>query len=128
MEQSQIEVRTRKLQAGVYVIAPAGRLDAETARLLDDEVSLLNEVWPSLVVVDLSDARIADSAALSALVLAQKRLRYRGATLALVCLERRALELLERTGLAHVFLIERSISRAVDRGPSGSRVQVATSL
>ena len=109
LESSSLEVRTRELSNGAYVVAPEGTLDVCTTARLEHALSRVVEARASLVVVDLSETRLADSAPLGLLVLVQRQLSRQGGGLVLACADRTALDLLEATGLNAVFLIERSL-------------------
>jgi anti-anti-sigma factor len=107
LKSSTLEVRTRELSNRAYVVAPAGRLDVRTTVRLEHALSRLVEARASLVIVDLSETSLADSAPLGLLVLVQEQLSRQGGGLVLARADGTALELLEATGLKAVFLIDR---------------------
>ena len=68
----------------VYVVAPAGELDAFRAPNVRDELVRVIEAGASAVVCDLSAVTFLDSSGLGVLVGAVKRLRERGGELYVV--------------------------------------------
>jgi anti-anti-sigma factor len=109
LKSSTLEVRTTELGNRAYFVAPEGTLDVTTTARLEDALAQLVEARASLVIVDLNETSLADSAPLGLLVIVQAQLSRRGGGLVLACADRTALELLEATGLNAVFLIERSL-------------------
>ena len=96
----------------VYVVAPAGELDAFRAPDVREELVRVIEAGASAVVCDLSAVTFLDSSGLGVLVGALKRLRERGGDLYVVPGKagRRVLEL---TALDRVLELHESRSRAV---------------
>jgi anti-anti-sigma factor len=119
LESASLEVRTRELSNGAYVVAPEGTLDVCTTARLEHALSRVVEARASLVIVDLSETSLADSAPLGLLVLVQRQLSRQGGGLVLACADCTAHDLLDATGLSAVFLIERS--PPPPRRESGSR-------
>ena len=106
---STLEVRTRQLSDGVYVVTPDGELDVCTTCRLAGALSRVVEARAWLVVVDLRKARLADSAPLGLLVLIQGQLSGGGGVLVLAGADRNARDLLQATGLDGAFLTEQSL-------------------
>jgi anti-anti-sigma factor len=80
-------------------------LDVSTAGELTEALSRLSEGSVSELVVDLRAAELVDSAALGALVLAQKQARRRDGDLVLVGVTDRTRRVLELTGLDRAFRV-----------------------
>jgi anti-sigma B factor antagonist len=78
-------ITIEKLDRAVFVVAPAGELDAFTSPELRTEVHQLIEAGGAeRLVVDLTAVSFLDSSALGVLVGARRRLRERGGELHLV--------------------------------------------
>jgi anti-anti-sigma factor len=87
---------------GRTVVELQGRVDVSTAGELTQALSRL-AVGENVVLLDLSGAELADSAALAALVLAQKSARRGHGDLVLAGATGKTLRLLELTGLDRAF-------------------------
>jgi len=94
-------LRTRQFE-GRAIVELRGRVDVSTANELAQALTRL-AVSGEPMLVDLSGAELTDSAALAALVLAQKTARRRGSDLVLAGAKGRTMRLLEVTGLDRVF-------------------------
>jgi anti-sigma B factor antagonist len=94
------------------VIAPRGELDAYSFEGFRDE---LLSVETGSIVIDLTEATFVDSLTLGAVVQASKRARARGDSLTVVCPDAHTRKVIEVTGLAQMFHLERSLSDAVAR-------------
>ncbi len=82
-----------------------GTVDVSTATQLTQALSKLADGDVAELVVDLTQAELADSAALGALVLAQKQARRRNRDLLLAGITDRTRHMLEMTGLDRTFRV-----------------------
>jgi anti-sigma B factor antagonist len=97
-------VTIEKLGVALFVVAPAGELDAFTSPGLRSEVHQLIEVGGAeRLVVDLSAVTFLDSSALGVLVGARRRLRERGGEVHLVEPRPTVMRIFEITQLDGVF-------------------------
>ena len=98
---------TTERVSGVFVVAPAGELDAFTAPELRSELHrLLEDPSTGRLVVDLTAVTFLDSSALGALVGALRRLRERHGELYVVQPRPTVLRIFEVTGLDSVFTLQ----------------------
>jgi anti-sigma B factor antagonist len=102
---------------GHAVLRVEGEVDIARAAELREELIKLIDMGYRQVVVDLDDIEFLDSTGLGVLMHGLKRLRDEQGELALVCTQRRLLNVFETTGLAKVFHIHASVDSAVT-GPS----------
>jgi anti-sigma B factor antagonist len=86
---------------GRHVIAVAGELDLYTTPQLVAELETLTPQGPE-IVLDLNEVSFVDSTALGAILLASRRLRQAGGTLALVCASPSTVKLLTLVGVDRV--------------------------
>lgn len=93
---------------GRAIVELQGRVDVSTANELAQALSRL-VVTGDIVLVDLSGVELSDSAALAALVLAQKSARRRHGDLVLAGATGETLRLLELTGLDRAFHFVRTV-------------------
>jgi anti-sigma B factor antagonist len=105
-----VEFRIASVQTGegAWTLAVGGELDLYTAPDVRDELAALPE--DAHVVVDLTAMTFVDSAGVAALLVAARRLRMNGGTLALVIDDPRVLRVLEVTGLDRYFEIRPSLA------------------
>jgi anti-sigma B factor antagonist len=106
------------------VLDVAGELDISTIDTLRAALDPLVADGLSDVVVDLSGLRFLDASGLGVLVRAQRRLRVRRRSLALVCRHGPVPRLLGLTGLRHVLRAFETVDAAaecleLDRSPGG---------
>jgi anti-anti-sigma factor len=99
-------LRTRQSE-GETIVELQGRVDVSTASELAQALSRL-VVTGDVVLVDLSAVVLVDSAALAALVLAQKNARRRHGDLVLAGATGETLRLLQLTGLDRAFCFART--------------------
>ena len=91
------------------VVEVQGTVDVSTADQLTLALSRLNAENIPYLVVDLTAAELADSAALAALVLAQKQARLRHGDVVLAGATGKTRHVLELTGLDRVFRLVESV-------------------
>jgi anti-anti-sigma factor len=95
---------TKKLERRALVEL-RGTVDVSTATQLTQALSRLADSDVTELIIDLTQADLADSAALGALVLAQKQARRRHRDLLLAGVTDRTRHMLEVTGLAGTFSV-----------------------
>lgn len=117
-------VRSFPLSESVRVLAPAGELDLCVAGDLRQHVLAAIAEGVERLVVDLSEVTFVDSTALGALADAAKRLRSNDRSLAVVCVDRNILRVLEVTGLSRLFRMYGSIPEALADGRQATRAAV----
>ena len=100
-------LRTRQSE-GRTIVELQGRIDVSTANELAKALSR-PAATADVVLVDLSAVELADSAALAALVLAQKNVRRRHGELVLAGATGKTLRLLELTGLDRAFRVAKTV-------------------
>jgi anti-sigma B factor antagonist len=99
-------VTIEKLDAGFFVVAPAGELDAFTSPELRSELHhLLENGRAERLVVDLTAVTFLDSSALGVLVGALRRLRERDGSLHLVQPRPTVRRIFEITALDDIFAL-----------------------
>jgi anti-sigma B factor antagonist len=99
------EVRTQRLDEKRYVVALAGEIDMYTAPDVKREFGDAIDLGARRLIVDLTATTFIDSTMLGVLIGAQKRLREREGTLAIVASDRNLTKVFEITGLDRVFAI-----------------------
>lgn len=107
------ELTTAELEQGTFVVAASGELDVWSSVSFDAELESVLERQAKTVVVDLQAVPLIDSTILGVLMRRAKQLRRREGTLVLVSNDPGTLRVIELTGLAHLFRIERSLADAV---------------
>jgi anti-sigma B factor antagonist len=105
-------VTVEEAGAAVYVVAPAGEIDAFRAPDVRDEFVRVIDAGATAVVCDLSAVTFLDSSGLGVLVGALKRLRERGGELYVVP-GRAGRRILELTALDRVVELHESRSAAL---------------
>jgi anti-sigma B factor antagonist len=105
------ELKSETLDDGTVRIELAGELDLLAAPAIREA---LGAIQANAVIVDLDAATFVDSTTLGALIGAQKRIRERGARLALVCANPSILTLFEITLLDRAFAICDSTATALE--------------
>jgi anti-anti-sigma factor len=94
---------------GVPVLRPSGEVDiAAVTRLRPAWLALADATSPELVVVDLAEVTFMDVAGLGLLVGLRNRQQQHGGRVHLRHVPHRVTTLLELTGLAHLFPVERT--------------------
>ena len=95
--------------SGVPVLRPSGEVDiAAVARLRPTWLALADTALPRVVVVDLSDVTFMDVAGVGLLVALRNRQQQHGGRVHLRHVPARVAKLLELTGLAALFPVERT--------------------
>jgi anti-sigma B factor antagonist len=97
-----------------YVLALAGEIDLAQAAELDGELGSLVEEGTTRIIVDLLEVPFLESTALGVLLKYSRLLRSNGGELTLVTDDVRVRRVIEITGLANHFHLERTLSEAVD--------------
>ena len=103
-------------QPGWVIVKPQGRLDADTAQELKEQLHEIAQAAPDSVVVDMHAVDFIDSSGLSALVSGLKALRQHGGALHLSKPQTQALTALRLTLLDRVFPIFPSVEEALSEG------------
>lgn len=107
------QLTTAELEPGTFVVAASGELDVWSSDSFDAELESVLARGATTVVVDLQAVPLIDSTILGVLMRRAKQLRRRQGTLVLVSNDPRTLRVIEITGLAHLFRMERSLAEAV---------------
>ena len=110
---SQSDAQTAQF-GDVYVIAASGELVRGGEDPLRAELDRVDRLGAKTVVVDLLGVLCIDSSALSILVTAAKRVERAEGKLVLVADDPRTIRVLNGTGLDRVFVLERTLSAAID--------------
>ena len=105
---------TAHVTDATYVLALAGEIDLTQAAELDDELKSLVDEGTTQIIVDLLEVPFLESSALGVLLKYSRLLRANGGELTLVTDDVRVLRVIEITGLAEHFHVERTLSEAVD--------------
>jgi anti-sigma B factor antagonist len=107
------ELTSAELEPGVFVVAASGELDVWSSDSFDAELASVLARDAKTVIVDLQAVPLIDSTILGVLMRRAKQLRRREGTLVLVSNDPRTLRVIEITGLAHLFRMERSLADAL---------------
>jgi anti-sigma B factor antagonist len=108
-----LRLTTLRVSDGAYVCTLSGELDASTtdaARAAFDVIEGEGARW---LVIDLLGLTFVDSAGIALLTTAARRLTSDGGELRLVVGDPRIVRMLDVTGLARQFRLERTLSDAV---------------
>ena len=89
----------------ILVMSPAGRLDAETAPGLQDQILTQIEAGETAVLLDLSALNYVSSAGLRAILVAAKKLQAEDGRLALCGLSEQIAEVFEVSGFDTILAI-----------------------
>jgi anti-anti-sigma factor len=118
------EIRESKLESGLVVLQPVGRLESKTSPELDRKVIALLSAGERRFVVDLSETEYVSSAGLRVLLMLAKKLAV-GGRLALAGLNPQVREVFEIAGLGAVFAIHPTRAAALAAAeaavPAGER-------
>lgn len=101
----ELSVRTEMLPGDVYVIAPEGEIDIDTAPILQRAVARALEEMSNALVFDLTRVSFMDSSAVNVVLGARKRVAAFGGKVAVVCPDDplgRVFEILAVRDLLHV--------------------------
>jgi anti-anti-sigma factor len=107
-------------RGGVAVVAPAGRIDSNTAARLEQAVFQRLEAGQTRLVVDLSAVEYISSAGLRVLLKAANTARSRGGVVVLCTMGPSVREVFDLAGLVSIFAIEDSRERALARAAEGA--------
>ncbi|MEM8551740.1 MAG: STAS domain-containing protein [Pseudomonadota bacterium] len=99
---------------GASVIAPAGRIDSSTAAQFQETVIEAVEGGATRMVLDFSDVGYISSAGLRVVLLAGKRLKGGGGTLALCGMQPSIREVFEISGFIGLFEVRDTAQDAAD--------------
>lgn len=93
------------MQQNTRLIAPAGRIDAATAPLLEQDLLAAIDGGDRAIIVDLSSVEYISSAGLRALLAALKRLKALGGNLVLCSMHPYVKEVFDMTGFSKIFQV-----------------------
>jgi anti-sigma B factor antagonist len=110
----QFRMTAAHVTDGTYVLALAGEIDLAQAAELDGELGSLVEEGTTQIIVDLLEVPFLESTALGVMLKYSRLLRSNGGELTLVTDDVRVRKVIEITGLANHFRLERTLSEAVD--------------
>ncbi len=110
----QFRMTAAHVTEATYVLALAGEIDLTQAAELDGELGSLVEEGTTQIIVDLLEVPFLESTALGVLLKYSRLLRSNGGELTLVTDDVRVRRVIEITGLANHFHLERTLSEAVD--------------
>lgn len=89
------------------------KLDASISPELKGEFLLLCNEKTLRLIVDLSDVEFCDSSGLSALLIAERKMREKGGTVRLAGLQKKVLSLIKISHLDRAFSIYESVAKAL---------------
>lgn len=95
---------TKKSEDNAITLTLSGRLDTDTAPMLDDELADLPEGITNLVL-DMDDLEYVASSGLRVLLMAAKKMRTRGGDCTMVKVPELIMEVFDMTGLTDVFTV-----------------------
>jgi anti-sigma B factor antagonist len=110
----QFRMTAAHVTEATCVLALAGEIDLTQAAELDGELGSLVEEGTTQIIVDLLEVPFLESTALGVLLKYSRLLRSNGGELTLVTDDVRVRRVIEITGLANHFHLERTLSEAVD--------------
>jgi anti-anti-sigma factor len=90
-----LEIKTTQKALNAYVVSCTGRLDTETAPLLEKEVRRLIGLGPQLLALDLEQLAYMSSAGVRVLMIAHKGMKDLGGKVALLRLQPQIKKVLE---------------------------------
>ncbi|HEX9614164.1 MAG TPA: STAS domain-containing protein [Bacteroidota bacterium] len=89
------------------------RLDASISPELKGEFLILCDARTSNLILDLSDVEFCDSSGLSALLIAERKMREHGGSVKLAGLQKKVMSLIKISHLDRAFSIYDSVAKAV---------------
>ena len=95
---------TKTTEGNTVTLQLSGRIDTDTAALLDDEIAAMPDMITNLVM-DMDDLEYVASSRLRVLLMASKTIRTRGGDCTMVNVPDLIMEVFEMTGLDEVFTI-----------------------
>lgn len=111
------ESRTQKKASDTYLVTCIGRLDTETAPLLEKEVRQVLQHAPKLLALDMERLDYMSSAGVRVLFLAQKGMKANGGKLGLLNLQppiRKVLEIINALPSQKIFKDMAELDRYLD--------------
>jgi anti-sigma B factor antagonist len=99
--------------ASTTLILKERKLDSSIASELKGEFLLLCKPKVETLVVDMKDVEFCDSSGLSALLIAERKMKEHGGTVRLIHVHKKVLSLLKISMLDRVFEIEEAPTRSV---------------
>lgn len=115
----ELRVSASRIGEHTYVVAATGELDLHSAKQVQRMISEVLDAGAHAVVVDLMGVSFMDSAGLSVLLTATKKLRSSGGKLVVAADDWRILRVLQITGLGGTIQVERSLVEAVENVVDG---------
>jgi len=109
-----LRLTTHRISETAYVCTLTGELDEATVESARATFAGIEESGGRHVVADLLGVTAVDAAGLSMLLSIARRLRFADGELRLVADDPRVVRLLEVTGIARQFRLERTLAGAVD--------------
>ena len=104
-----------ELSDNLWVISPAGRLDANGGLLLESTLTAYFSARQTVLIVDMSEVTYISSGGLKALLSAFKRARERGGAIALAGMTPRVIDIFAMSGFDALFEITPTVQAAADR-------------
>ena len=95
---------TKTTEGNTVTLHLSGRVDTDTASLLDDEIAALPDMVTNLVM-DMDDLEYVASSGLRVLLMASKTMRTRGGDCTMTNVPELIMEVFEMTGLDEVFTV-----------------------
>ncbi|MBI2620344.1 MAG: STAS domain-containing protein [Ignavibacteriales bacterium] len=89
------------------------RLDASISPELKGEFLILCDAKTASLIIDLSDVEFCDSSGLSALLIAERKMREKGGTVKLAGLQKKVISLIKISHLDRAFSIYDSVAKAL---------------
>jgi anti-anti-sigma factor len=108
-----LEIQTRRVDNGVTVVAPTGRLDVAGAPTLKDAITEALKNGEPRVVLDLEGVSFVDSTGLGSVIAALKQIRSSQGDLRLAAPNQQVRVVLELTTLDRVFPYYSTVEEAL---------------
>ncbi len=108
-----MKFETKKNGSAVVLKIKERKLDASVSPELKGEFLILCNSQTKNLVVDLSDVEFCDSSGLSALLIAERKMRENGGIVKLVGLQKKVLSLIRISRLDRAFSIHDSLAKAL---------------
>lgn len=103
----------KKNRTAIVLKVKERKLDASVSPELKGEFLILCNPQTKNLVVDLSDVEFCDSSGLSALLIAERKMRENGGVVKLVGLQKKVLSLIRISRLDRAFSIHDSLAKAL---------------